>query len=83
MLSVELGLLHSLLHQRLWDESLCLGDPVPTLQVGFGRPTLYYFSCRFGLVLPFIISTPVAGKARLPWQLYLFRFCFPLKRGLQ
>lgn len=32
---------------------------------------------------PFITSVPVAGKARLQWQLYLFRLCFPLKRGLQ
>lgn len=30
--SMELGLLHSLLHWKLWDESLCLGDPVPTLK---------------------------------------------------
>lgn len=52
-------------------------------QVGFGRSTLYCFSCRLGLLASFHYFYPVAWKARLPWQSYLFRLCFPLKRGLQ
>lgn len=71
------------LHQKLWDESLGLRDTVPTLKWVLEDPRCSTSVAGLACLLPFIISTPVAGKARLPWQLYLFRLCFPLKRGFR
>lgn len=81
--SMELSLFLSLLCQKLWDESVSLRDTVPTLRWVLEGQHCRTSASGLACSLPFIISTPVAGKAGLPWQFYLSRLCFPLKRGLQ